>query len=226
MITGGVRPTLNLWQRNASGQFQLQQTLPAQNIRIWDVAASPNGKFIASANGDGTVKLWTFAAPNRLSPDPYRTLNASASEAFGVAFSPDSQLIATAGGDDRLRLWKTDGTLIRTIPGEGIGLSRVAFSPDGQLLAAGGFDNTVKLWKLDGTLLATLHGHTSSVSSVAFSPDGKTLASSGDDQSIILWNLPSILHLNLLEFGCDWVRDYEHSPPYCVEGRNSHDSVQ
>ncbi len=208
MVTGGVRPTLNLWRRSASGQFQLHQIILAHESRIWDVTASLDGKFIASASGDGTVKLWTWETPGRLSQKPDRTLNADASEVWGVAFSPDSQLIATAGGDDRLRLWKPDGTLVRTFEGGGIGLTRLAFSPDGQLIAAGGLDNTVKIWKLDGILLTTLSGHTSAVSSVAFSPDGKILASSGDDQTIILWDLQQILDLDLLKYGCDWARDY------------------
>lgn len=111
-------------------------------------------------------------------------------------------------GDDRLHLWQTDGELIRTVEGNGIGLSRMSFSPDGQLLAVSSLDNSVKIWQLDGTLKTTLKGHTSIVTSAVFSPDGNTLASSSDDQSVILWDLQKILDLNLLEYSCRWLRDY------------------
>lgn len=208
LVTGGIFPTLNVWQRNSTGKFELQQKILAHKSRIWDIAISPDGKFIASASTDGTVQLWTWATPQRLSPKPYRTLYANASEVFGVAFSPDSQLIAAAGGDDNLRIWQLDGTLVQTIKGEGISLTRLAFSRDGKWLAAGGLDNTVKIWRRDGTLLTTLNGHTSLVSSLAFSRDGKILASSSDDQTIILWNLEQIRHLNQMKWACAWVKDY------------------
>jgi WD40 repeat protein len=208
IITGGILPNLHLWRRNAAGQFQLQQTIAAHSARIWDVAIRPDGQQIATASSDGTVNLWTWASPDRLSSVPYRTLKAHDSEVWGVQFSPDGQWVATAGGDDRLHLWQTDGELIRTVEGNGIGLSRMSFSPDGQLLAVSSLDNSVKIWQLDGTLKTTLKGHTSIVTSAVFSPDGNTLASSSDDQSVILWDLQKILDLNLLEYSCRWLRDY------------------
>ncbi|WP_190240922.1 WD40 repeat domain-containing protein [Nostoc sp. 'Peltigera membranacea cyanobiont' 210A] len=120
------------------------------------------------------------------------------SAVWRVAFSPDGQTIASASGDFSIKLWQLDGTLIRTLKHER-GVWGIAFSLDG---------HTIKVWKIDGTLLVTLNGHTSNVSSVAFSPDGKTLASGGDDQLVIMWDLEQILHLNLLKYTCDWVRDY------------------
>lgn len=54
---------------------------------------------------------------------------------------------------------RTDGSLIKTIPGQSRGLTRLAFSPDGNVIATAGVDNTVKLWSLKGELLNTLLGH-------------------------------------------------------------------
>jgi len=69
-------------------------------------------------------------------------------------------------------------------------------------------DNTIKIWTLKGTLLATLSGHNGGVLSVAFTPDGKTLASGSYDETAIVWDLQQILHLDLLKYGCERVRDY------------------
>ncbi|MFN6486485.1 MULTISPECIES: AAA-like domain-containing protein [unclassified Nostoc] len=207
LVTVGFDYKLRLWQRD-NGKFQLHQIIQAHTGRIWDIVYSRDGQFLASASADGTIKLWTSENSERLLEKPERILQGHKSEVFGVAISPNSQFIASTGGDGRLWLWKRDGTLVRIFDGKSIGLTRVAFSPDGQMLAAAGFDNTIKVWKTDGTLLVTLNGHTSNVSSIAFSPDGKTLASGGDDQLVIMWDLEQILHLNLLKYGCNWVRDY------------------
>lgn len=94
------------------------------------------------------------------------------------------------------------------IAGNSLGRTRVASSPDNRFITVGLLDNAVKLWSLDGTLVGTLTGHTSGVLSVAFSSDGHALASGGYDQTVVLWNLQKTLNLDLLNFGCSWVRDY------------------
>ena len=112
------------------------------------VAFSPDGKLLATADGDGTVRLWNPAtgqpigAP--LQPPALPTCHR-------VAFSPDGKLLASAGGDGTVRLWDpvtgqpAGSALLGTqrragVPGE------VAFSPDGKLLATADGDGTVRLW--------------------------------------------------------------------------------
>lgn len=133
-----------------------------------------------------------------------RTLHRLQQEDYACIYLDVTQLVSESTTE--LQWYK--GELIQSFEGGSIGLTRVAFSPDGKQIPAGSLNNTIKIWALDSTLLTTLSGHISSVESVAFSPDGRTLASGGDDQTAILWNLEQILDLNLLEYGCDLVRDY------------------
>ena len=66
------------------------------------MAFSPSGTLLASADGDGTVRLWNTAARRPFG----RPIQASASDGvYGVAFSPDGKLLASAGGDGTVRLW-------------------------------------------------------------------------------------------------------------------------
>ncbi|WP_250124674.1 AAA-like domain-containing protein [Chroococcidiopsis sp. CCMEE 29] len=151
------------------------------------VAFNPDGKIVASASDDGSIKLWQ--------PDGtlLRTLKGHTSEVWGVAFSRDGQIIASASDDNTIKLWQPDGKLLRTMTGHSDEVNGIAISPDGQTIVSGSDDKTVKIWQRDGTLLHTLYGHSVNVSSVAFSPNGQIIASISDDKTIKLWKLDGTL---------------------------------
>ncbi|MBW4651755.1 MAG: AAA-like domain-containing protein [Kaiparowitsia implicata GSE-PSE-MK54-09C] len=207
IASAGDDLTLRLWQRQASGQIEPRQTIKAHTSRVWDLAYSPDGQLIATASVDGTVKLWGWESDHRLASTP-RMLFKHDAAVWGVAFSPDSQAIVSAGRDGMLKLWSIHGELLWQQAGGALGLSRVAFSADGSKIVVGGLNNTIQVWSRDGALLRTLKAHDSGVRSVAFSPDGNTIASGSEDQTVVLWDIETILSMDLMEYGCDWLQHY------------------
>ena len=173
---------------------------------VLSVAFSPDGKTIATAGHDDTIKLWDVAARREL-----RTIWDTAE---AIAFSPDGTLLAGGSRLKYIKLWDvTSGEELRTLNGHTELVNSVAFSPDGKLLASGSYDNTIRLWDVStGSLLETLKRDSSGVNSVAFSPDGHTLASGNADKTIRLWNLSTGTELRMLGTHADAVREVVFSP--------------
>ena len=89
------------------------------------VAVSADGKFIAGAAKDGSVKLW--AADGK----PIATLNGHPGGATAASFTANGQLLATCGADGTIRFWNpADGKPAGVIGAHGSPVTGVAISPN------------------------------------------------------------------------------------------------
>jgi WD40 repeat protein len=150
------------------------------------VAISSDGKKLASAGWDKSVRLWEATTGKELAK-----LGQHRKQVRCLAFSPDGKRLASGSADETVKLWDVATRKLRaSLPGTGGGT--VAFSPDNKTLATGDdeWQPTVKLWDL-ATLRekATLKGHTNRMSRAVFSPRGETLATVSWDLSPRLWDV-------------------------------------
>jgi len=243
--------TIKLWNVNGTKIKDLR----GHTNKVFYLDVSRDGKYIASASKDGTVKIWS---PK--SDDPPQTLVIPDTIIYELSFSPDSKMIALASEDNIVRLWNLESMLPSTILQSGGSsvsfspdnkmivsgldetvklwqdgkllwtkahkqISQVSFSPNGQLIASASKDGTVKLWNLQGTLIHPMKGHYKEVLSVSFSPDSKTIASASADKTVKLWNLRDGKLIKTIPAHKDAVQSISFSPDGKMIASGSYDTT-
>ncbi len=193
---------------------------PIEGVQVWSletfghrgpvyaVRYSPDGSLLATACGDGVVRVWDPAegkVARMFAPYDGRVLS--------LAWSPDGSALATAGEDWIIRLWDArSGQTIRVLGGHLGEITALDWSADGQWLASASADKTVRLWDVTAEGPATvLRGHDAEVTSVAWSGGG-LLASGGRGGAVCVWDVSAARTIHKLSGHAGPVLDVRFSP--------------
>jgi len=195
--------------RRALPQMRVERVFYGHTGKVYTVSISPDGKFIASAGNDGTIRIWNIATGQADSVFRYGD-HVMAS----LAYSPDGKWLAVGGDGGLAAICDAQtGNVIFSLNGHTDTVWGMTFSPDGSRLATASGDGTAKIWDASsGKLLLTLSGHTFGLEAVAFSPDGKLLATGGGDNTARIWDAETGEQLQVLSFHSRSVNGVAFSP--------------
>ena len=164
--------------------------LPQHDSATYLCSFSPDGRMLAVACADRTVRIWEVA-----SKQPLQVLRGHAHEVNGVAFSPTGSWLASASDDGTLKLWNTSTWAVETtLDARQRPYLDVGFSPNGRWLAASGHDNEITVWDMSTRkALGSVFGH-----AFAFAPNEDRLATGREGQ---LWQyeLPTLRETTAME---------------------------
>lgn len=179
---GRRRPLVKVWDARTGREVR---SLEGHEDFVTACAISPDGGLIASAGGDGSVRVW------RVDGEPLRTLDGHTARVWSCAFTPDGRFLVSGAWDSTVRVWPEPWRA--EAPAAEAVAAACAFRPDGRVAISSGSDGTLSLWDAgDGTRFPMPSpAHEGSANACAAAPDAAAAVTGGEDRAVRMWDLQS-----------------------------------
>ncbi|OWY24218.1 WD40 repeat domain-containing protein [Sphingobacteriales bacterium UPWRP_1] len=162
------------------------QTLFEGNFDITIARTSPDGKFLAFANG------FAISFLNLQTGEVAKNINEHITDYINdIAFSNDGKQLVAWCEKGVILLWDYPYcSFIKTLDAGNKGYSHLAFNNNNQLLASGNLGPAFRIWNLANGKFTEVNKHSSKVNAFAFNPaNNNLLATASYDKTIKLWSL-------------------------------------
>jgi WD40 repeat protein len=161
---------------------------------VESIAFAPDGKTLASAGHEETIRLWDVATGKKV-----RQLKGHTTWVESIAFAPDGKTLLSGSRDWSVRLWDvaTGKELRKYKPGVNA-YTAVAFAPDGKTVAGAGLNGAIQLWDAQtGRPCESDRAPVDGWQQLSFLPGGKTLVTTGGEV-VHFWEAATGKHLRAL----------------------------
>jgi WD40 repeat protein len=177
--------SVEVW--NIRTGIQLTGFARSHSQAVARIAVSSDGRTMATASFDGTVKLWDITSRRLV-----QTVEGDGSAVISVCFASDGRQVTAGTWAGAVFQWNVDDDRQcndrRVLTGHTLWVRSIVYSKDGRTLFSASGDRTVKLWDpTSGELRFTLRGHTGGVHDIALSHDSQVVFSGSRDRTVRLW---------------------------------------
>lgn len=193
-VTGGGDNTVKFWSfelindPNSETGAKVLSLIHKNTLQLEEnvlgVKISPNGKYVAVALLDSTVKIFFM--------DSFKFFLSLYGHKLPVGcldISYDNNLIVTGSADRNVKIWGLDyGDCHRSLFAHDDTVMGIQFIPNTHLFFTCGKDGKIKQWDADTfEKIVTLPGHIGESYGLTVSPNGKYLVTCGSDRTIRLY---------------------------------------
>ncbi len=170
-LSATMSPSQPAFSQEADESAKEEKVAAGPNTYVHCVSFSADGKLLAGASFDSTVKIW-----DAQSGDFVRSLSDHKLSVRAVAFAPQGSLLASGGHDRQVILWDANtGRRVQTLEGFAEIIKDLKFTADGKTVWVAG--NDITSWDVEtGKKLSTIKLGAAHVRSLYLSPDNQSLA--------------------------------------------------